>query len=332
MRANGEGVSATGCRLPLHRPNDQMTVRPVVPKVGRPQTTTENSTMTLNRIATAICASIVLSAASMSSYAADAYARPMPSNPIVAGPTTLGSIQPVVTVPLVAQARDAILKEAETVKALNPDMVEVRADYWDCIENPDEALKMLRDIRGIMKETPILLTVRIKAERGFKDVSEKAKFDFYTAAVKEKLPNFIDVELAYGQEKIQAFKKTLEGSGISLVVAYHDLNATPSKEEIVKLMESEIAAGGDVAKIVVKPNSEEDVLTFLGGTLAFRRAHPEFPIIASGSGDTGRVTRLIGGLFGIDLTFASGVKGSNATQMPVSTMRMTNDIIYPAQK
>ncbi len=163
-------------------------------------------------------------------------------------------------------------------------------------------------------------------------MSEKAKFDFYTAAVKEKLPNFIDVELAYGQEKIQAFKKTLEGSGISLVVAYHDLNATPSKEEIVKLMESEIAAGGDVAKIVVKPNSEEDVLTFLGGTLAFRRAHPEFPIIASGSGDTGRVTRLIGGLFGIDLTFASGVKGSNATQMPVSTMRMTNDIIYPAQK
>lgn len=288
--------------------------------------------MTLNRIATAICASIVLSAASMSSYAADAYTRPMPSNPIVAGPTTLGSIQPVVTVPLVAQARDAILKEAETVKALNPDMVEVRADYWDCIENPDEALKMLRDIRGIMKETPILLTVRIKAERGFKDVSEKAKFDFYAAAVKEKLPNFIDVELAYGQEKIQAFKKTLEGSGISLVVAYHDLNATPSKEEIVKLMESEIAAGGDVAKIVVKPNSEEDVLTFLGGTLAFRRAYPEFPIIASGSGDTGRVTRLIGGLFGIDLTFASGVKGSNATQMPVSTMRMTNDIIYPAQK
>ena len=35
--------------------------------------------MTLNRIATAICASIVLSATSMSSYAADAYALNFPA-------------------------------------------------------------------------------------------------------------------------------------------------------------------------------------------------------------------------------------------------------------
>lgn len=39
-------------------------------------------------------------------------------------------------------------------------------------------------------------------------------------------------------------------------------------------MGREIEASGDVAKIVVKPHSEENVLTFLNGTLAFRRAHP----------------------------------------------------------
>lgn len=287
--------------------------------------------MHFTRFATAMAAALVLSVSAASASAAP-YVRPMPQHPITAGQTTLGSQQPVVTVPLVAKTVETITKETATVKGLNPDMIEVRADFWDFIEDTPKALDMLRQIRAEMKSVPILLTVRIKAERGHKDVTDKAKFDFYKAAAKEKLADFIDMELAYGPEKIKAFKKSLEGTGVSLVVAYHDLNATPAKEDIVKLMEREIEAGGDVAKIVVKPNSEEDVLTFLGATLAFRRAHPEYPIIASGSGATGRITRVIGGLFGIDLTFASGVKGSNPTQMPVATMRTTNDIVYPIVK
>lgn len=279
-----------------------------------------------------LATALVLPAVPFSAAASDAYTRPMPTSPITSGPTTLGAEIPVVAVPLVAQTRDAILKEAATVAALHPDMIEVRADFWDFIEDTNASVAMLRDINKVMKDIPILLTVRIKAERGNKDVTEKAKFDFYNAAAKEKLADFIDMELAYGPERIKAFKKGLEGTGVSLVVAYHDLKATPTQADIVKIMEREIEAGGDVAKIVVKPNSEEDVLTFLNGTLAFRRAHPSYPIIASGSGDTGRVTRLIGGLFGIDLTFASGVKGSNPTQMPVNVMRDSLSVIYPAAK
>ena len=141
--------------------------------------------------------------------------------------------------------------------------------------------------------------------------------------------SLIDMELAYGEEKIQSFKKELVNSGISLVVAYHDMNATPTADEIVKIMEREIAAGADIAKIVVKPNSEEDVLTFLKGILTFRRTYSKYPVIASASGDIGRISRLIGGLFGIDLTFASGVKGSNPTQMPVSVVREALAVIYP---
>lgn len=287
--------------------------------------------MNFSRMTAAVAAALVMSFVATNA-SAESYIRPLSQHPITVGATTLGDIRPVVTVPLVAQTHDNILKETSTVKALNPDMIEVRADFWDFIEDTDASLKMLRDIRAQMKDVPILLTVRIKAERGHKDVSENAKFNFYRAAAKEKLADFIDIELAYGPEKITALKNDLKGTGVSLVVAYHDLNGTPSKDEIVKLMEREVQAGGDVAKIVVKPNCEEDVLTFLGGTLAFRRAHPDFPIIASGSGDKGRVTRIIGGLFGIDLTFASGVKGSNPTQMPVSTMRTTNQIVYPMAK
>lgn len=260
---------------------------------------------------------------------AEGYQRPMPTKPLTFGATVLGGASPVVCVPLTAMTKQAILDEAKVVADLKPDMIEVRADFWEFIEDTNASVAMLRDINKIFGDTPILLTVRIKAERGHKDVSEKAKFDFYKAAVKEKLADLIDMELAYGEEKLKAFKKELAGSGVALVCAYHDLKATPSAEEIAGIMKKEIDFGGDVAKIVVKPNKEEDVLTFLNGILSFRRANPEYPIIASGSGDTGRITRLVGGLFGIDLTFSAGVKGSNPTQMPVPVVRECLSVIYP---
>lgn len=285
--------------------------------------------MNIRKFLIGIMAVSLLVPALASSALADGYSRPMPSKALTFGQTVLGGPSPVVCVPLTATTKEKLLEEAKVVSDLKPDMIEVRADYWDFIEDTNASIEMLREIKKAFGETPILLTVRIKAERGYKEVSEAAKFNFYKAAIAEKLPSLIDIELAYGEAKIKAFKKELAGSGIALVVAHHEMKVTPSSADIVNIMEREIAAGADVAKIVVKPNKEEDVLTFLNGTLAFRRAHPQYPIIASGSGSVGRITRLIGGLFGIDLTFSSGVKGSNPTQMPVPVVRESLSVIYP---
>lgn len=276
-----------------------------------------------------IAAALLLPAFALSAYAAD-FVRPMPSQPIQAGPTLLGGEQPVICSPLVGKNFEDIKTEAKTVKALNPDMVEVRADYWDFIEDTDKAIEALQAIRNIIGDTPILLTVRVAEERGFKKVDQKSKFAFYKKAAALKLPNLIDVELVYGADTIKNLKKDL--NGVPVVVAYHDLKGTPSSEEIANILKKEIDAGGDVAKIVVKPNSQADVLRFLNGTLEFRTKNPAHPVIASASGQEGRITRLAGGLFGIDLTFASGVKGSNPWQMPVQTVQEINKVIYPVTK
>ncbi|WP_417155056.1 type I 3-dehydroquinate dehydratase [Parasutterella excrementihominis] len=276
-----------------------------------------------------IAAALLVPAFALSAYAAD-FVRPMPTHPIQAGPTLLGGEQPVICSPLVGKNLKVIKAEAKTVKALNPDMVEVRADYWDFIEDTDKAIEALQAIRNIIGDTPILLTVRVAEERGFKKVGQKPKFDFYKKAAALKLPNLIDVELVYGADTIKNLKKDL--NGVPVVVGYHDLKGTPSSEEIANILKKEIDAGGDVAKIVVKPNSQADVLRFLNGTLEFRTKNPAYPVIASASGQEGRITRLAGGLFGIDLTFASGVKGSNPWQMPVQTVQEINKVIYPVTK
>ena len=73
-------------------------------------------------------------------------------------------------------------------------------------------------------------------------------------------------------DNIKNLKKDL--NGVPVVVAYHDLKGTPSSEEIANILKKEIDAGGDVAKIVVKANSQADVLRFLNGTLEFRTKNP----------------------------------------------------------
>ena len=160
-----------------------------------------------------IAAALLVPAFALSAYAAD-FVRPMPTHPIQAGPTLLGGEQPVICSPLVGKNLEAIKAEAKTVKALNPDMVEVRADYWDFIEDTDKAIEALQAIRNIIGDTPILLTVRVAEERGFKKVGQKPKFDFYKKAAALKLPNLIDVELVYGAETI----KNLKGSSVKCLI------------------------------------------------------------------------------------------------------------------
>jgi 3-dehydroquinate dehydratase-1 len=111
---------------------------------------------------------------------------------------------------------------------------------------PIKPLKLSKQF-VILSDTPILLTVRVAEERGFKKVGQKPKFDFYKKAAALKLPNLIDVELVYGADTIKNLKKDL--NGVPVVVAYHDLKGTPSSEEIANILKKEIDAGGDVAKI-----------------------------------------------------------------------------------
>lgn len=172
-----------------------------------------------------------------------AYTRPLPTKPIQAGASTLGGQKPVVCIPLVGQTREEILKEAGNVPGIAPDMIELRVDFWDFIEDTNKSVTMVREVRKIIGNVPILLTCRIVPEGGHKIVSDNAKFSLYNQVIKEKLVNLIDVELIYGPDKIQKFKKSLNKSGIGLVVSYHDMKNMPSKDVISQAMENEVMAG-----------------------------------------------------------------------------------------
>jgi 3-dehydroquinate dehydratase-1 len=255
--------------------------------------------------------------------------RPVPQKPIRARKSVLGGAVPLICVPLVGKSREDILAETRNLTELAPDIIELRIDAWDCVENAAEAAGLIAEIQDKAKDLPIILTCRGHWEGGVKEVSETAKDAVYEAAIDGGLVDFIDKELKYGPEILVRLKERANAKGVSLIVSYHDFTGTPSEEFIYSQLAQQIRCGADVAKIALMPQREEDVLNVLSATLAIRREFSDVPLITMSMGELGMHSRIVGGLYGSDLTFAVGSAASAPGQIPVAQMRNAFALMYP---
>lgn len=251
------------------------------------------------------------------------------NKPIVARGKVLGGPLPLLCIPLVGSTRAEVLKEACNIPSMAPDIIELRADAWEFIEDLSGSIAMIREVREAAGELPIILTCRGHWEGGFKEVSDEAKFSLYREAAKEALVDFIDVELVYGDEKIREVLAMIAENEANLIVSSHYFEKTPPKEVIFSTLAAQIRAGAHVAKLAAMPCCEEDVLSLLSATLMIRRQYPDHPIITMAMGGMGAVTRVAGGLFGSDLTFAVGSKASAPGQIPVDALKDCLAVIHP---
>jgi 3-dehydroquinate dehydratase-1 len=229
----------------------------------------------------------------------------------------------------VGKSREDVLAETHNLASLAPDIIELRIDAWDCIENTAEAASLIAEVRDKAKELPIILTCRGHWEGGVKEVSEPAKDAVYQAAIDGGLVDFVDKELKYGPAALSRLKEQANAKGVSLIVSYHDFTGTPSKEFIYSQLARQIHCGADVAKTALMPRKEEDVLNVLSATLAIRREFPDVPLITMSMGPLGMHSRIVGGLYGSDLTFAVGSAASAPGQIPVGQMKSVFELMYP---
>ncbi|MDR1979828.1 MAG: type I 3-dehydroquinate dehydratase [Synergistaceae bacterium] len=255
--------------------------------------------------------------------------RPVPNKPIEAHKSVLGGAVPLICVPLVGKSREDVLAETRDLANLAPDIIELRIDAWDCVENAAEATGLISEVRDEVRDLPMILTCRGHWEGGVKEVSEPMKSAVYEAAIDKGLVDFVDKELSYGPAVLSRLKKRANAKGVSLIVSYHDFKRTPSKEFIYSQLTQQIRYGADVAKVALMPQKEEDVLALLSATLAIRRDFPDVPLIAMSMGALGTHSRVVGGLYGSDLTFAVGSAASAPGQIPVARMRSAFDLMYP---
>ena len=221
--------------------------------------------------------------------------RPVPQKPISARKSVLGAAAPLICVPLVGKSREDVLTETQNLASLAPDIIELRIDAWDCIENTAAATGLIAEVRDKVRDLPVILTCRGHWEGGVKEVSEPAKDAVYEAAIDSGLVDFVDKELKYGEAVLARLKERANAKGVSLIVSYHDFTGTPSKEFIYSQLAQQIRYGADVAKVALMPKNEEDVLNVLAATLAVRREFPDVPLITMSMGGLGMHSRIVGG-------------------------------------
>lgn len=240
----------------------------------------------------------------------------------------IGGPRPLICLPLVAKTSTMVVQEAETLVALQPDLFEWRADAFDRSDNREDCLSLLDKLRTTIGLIPLLFTCRIDLEGGLSVLSRESRLELIVAAIESGDIDIVDVELCNSQEFIQSVKECARANNVKVILSYHNFIETPDEQFIcAKLLEAQ-TAGADISKLAVMPKNYQDVLTLLSATNKARNEAVDIPIVTMSMGAEGAVSRIAGGLFGSDITFAIGMQASAPGQIPIDELRKAMALLY----
>lgn len=249
-------------------------------------------------------------------------------NPIVIKNKRIGEGMPKVCLPIVGHTQYEIVSQAMTIAALKPDIVEFRADWYDSVFEYETALDMLKQVRKLVGNLPLLFTFRRAEEGGLQKTTLKQYTEINRLAVKTGLIDMIDIELMTGERTVKAILNCAKKNNVCVVISNHDFNATPSKEEMLSRLNKMAELGADIPKIAVMPQSNKDVLTLLEVTDIFHKNNPDMPVITMSMGGTGIISRITGEIFGSAITFGCARKQSAPGQIEADELERVLHIIH----
>ncbi len=241
---------------------------------------------------------------------------------------TIGGPAPLVCLPLVANDKDALLQQADELRPLDPDLLEWRVDGFEAVADVAQGLDALKALAGVIDPVPLIYTCRIDIEGGMSELDRNERLAVIGAAIETGFVDIVDVELCNDAEFIETIIGKASDRGTKVILSYHNFDGTPAEDAILERLQRAQEMGADIAKVAVMPQSYADVLVLLSATLKARGAFLDIPIVTMSMGVEGVVTRLAGGLFGADITFAIGRKASAPGQIPIGELRQGMSILY----
>ena len=240
----------------------------------------------------------------------------------------IGGRIPLVCLPLVADNRADLIGQVRESVALGPDMLEWRLDGYGLVENVDNSLTTLRAICDAAGNIPLLATCRMYAEGGIKDISPGNRERILSVVAESGLVDIVDVEMRNGRGFVDKVKQAAQVGRAKIILSYHNFTQTPDEKFLVEKLMLGQKMGGDISKVAVMPKNPTDVLTLLEATTRARNGKVQIPIVTVSMGVKGKITRLAGGLFGSDITFAAGTESSAPGQIHIADLRQGMEVIY----
>lgn len=242
----------------------------------------------------------------------------------------IGAGAPKIIVPIVGVTKEDILNEAKTFDSIPVDVVEWRVDWFEHIFEFDKVEDVLKDLRNVLGNIPLLLTFRTKKEGGEKAIDTKDYKELNLRAAKTGYVDFIDVEIFTGDDVVREIIDGAHAAGVKVIASNHDFFKTPAKSDIIYRLRKMQDMGADIPKIAVMPQSRRDVLTLLCATEEMVTDYADRPIITMSMAGTGVISRLCGEVFGSSMTFGAAKKASAPGQMGVNDLNTVLDLLHCA--
>ncbi|WP_243124169.1 type I 3-dehydroquinate dehydratase [Clostridium tyrobutyricum] len=248
--------------------------------------------------------------------------------PVKVKNVVIGDGYPKICVPIAGRTTDDIIDEANFLKEIGPDVVEWRVDFFKYVKNIDKVKEVLKMIREILYDKPIIFTFRSYSEGGEIEVTREFYIKLNTSVIDTKFVDIVDIELFNDVEDIKQLIKRSHENSVSIIISNHDFNKTPNKYEIISRLCRAQQLGADISKIAVMPNSTKDVITLLDATRIMKEKYAKRPIITMSMAGKGVISRLSGELFGSDMTFGSAKNISAPGQIPIRELRKIINLLH----
>ena len=242
----------------------------------------------------------------------------------------IGSGTPKIIVPIVGVTKQEIIDEAKTFDSIPIDVVEWRVDWFEGVFDFEKVEDVLKELRAVLGETPILMTFRTSKEGGEKAIEPEAYAELNIKAAQTGYVDLIDVEIFTGDEIVKKIIDGAHAAGVKVVASNHDFFKTPAKADIIYRLRKMQDMNADIPKIAVMPQNRKDVLTLLAATEEMATNYADRPIITMSMAGTGVISRLCGEVFGSSMTFGAAKKASAPGQMGVNDLSTVLDLLHKA--
>lgn len=243
---------------------------------------------------------------------------------------SIGEGIPKICVPVVGITREDIITEAKSFSSIPVDLVEWRVDWFEQVFDLEKVLGLLKELREVLGELPLLMTFRTSKEGGEKSISASDYARLNIEAAKSGYVDLIDVEIFTGDEIVKEIIDAVHNYGVKVIASNHDFDKTPDKDDIVGRLRKMQELGADIPKIAVMPQSAKDVLTLLSATDEMVTKYADRPIITMSMAGTGLISRLCGEVFGSAITFGAAKKASAPGQMEVNDLSTVLQLLHSA--
>ncbi|CUP15880.1 3-dehydroquinate dehydratase [Blautia obeum] len=242
----------------------------------------------------------------------------------------IGAGAPKIIVPIVGITKEDIIEEAKTFDSIPVDVVEWRADWFEGVFDFAKVEDVLKDLRTVLGNIPLLMTFRTSKEGGEKAIEPDAYAELNIKAAQTGYVDLIDVEIFTGDEIVKKIIDGAHAAGVKVIASNHDFFKTPAKADIIYRLRKMQDMNADIPKIAVMPQNKKDVLTLLAATEEMTTNYADRPIITMSMAGTGVISRLCGEVFGSSMTFGAAKKASAPGQMGVNDLNTVLGLLHNA--